>query len=225
MKFKSLVLIAAIFCDQSHAQNDKLIEYPPQIGVIDANAMFAIPVIICGRAVSSSALVGPIKVKVENVVQGDLTVGDTIDIYTFEYADNEGGTGRLPHIDTGDRNIYLLLHDAGTIRLVCDGCASAAPKVYSGAHPDLKRDERLPPAEQITEILLTRGVSGTEDGMLDAINWVDGGRLGWKVVLAQLQKTAMHETPRVREKACKVLKDWDLPCPRNDDFIKSGPKE
>ena len=195
-----VVAVVSIFCSQSLAQNGSQVEYPPLTGMIAQNWVPLIPVIICGRAVSHLNPVGEVRksrftgrpimpfvitVKVENVVQGDVSAGDSISIYTFVDVDSEGGTGRLQYVEIGDRNIYLLLRDGDTFRLVCDGCAYGAPKVYSGAHPGLKRNENLLAAEQIAEILLTRGECATDEGMVEGIHRSGFPWLDWKIVFAR----------------------------------------
>jgi hypothetical protein len=240
MNCKTAVLLAALFCAQSPAQNDKLIEFPPLMSAITPSWLPAIPVIICGSAVSNLKISGPlrysrfngrpiaplvIKVKVENVIQGDVSAGDLIDIYTFEYADSQGGTGRLHGIHVDERNIYLLLRDTRTLRLVCDGCEYGAPRVYSGPHPGFKRDESVPAAEQLAEILLTRGEGTTDAEMEHAIDRTGYSWLDSKVLIARLQILALRETPKVRESACSALKSWDVACPMSDDAGKIEPRK
>jgi len=154
-----------------------------------------------------------VKVKVENVLQGEVT-GTEVNIYFFVAAVTHGSGVRYS-FRKGDRDIFFLQRDYGELRLISDTFSNVSlVKVLSGAHPSFRRDPSRPVWDCITDLLLTRGVGVDDRQMTKAIDANGVGREHTESeLIKKLDQLAREETPAVRERACFYLQLLKHPCP------------
>jgi hypothetical protein len=153
------------------------------------------------------------RIRVENVLQGNVSQGE-VDIFYFIGTDSLTGGTSILNLPAGVRRIFFLQRDGGKLRTIYDNWETTVEKVYSGAHPSFKRNPNRPVTEAIVDLLLTRGEGATDKDMMEAVYWVGGrrGMFGEETVIKKLQQIAREETLPVREEACYFLADRKLPC-------------
>jgi len=156
-----------------------------------------------------------IRVKVENVLQGQVTSNE-VNIYCYLMRGSATGLPRM-YFDPGDRYIFYLRRELGEWRTACDVYEYCVDRVLTGRHPAFKRNPNRPISDDILEILFTRGESVSDGVMVDAVAGYrnDGSR--WRNQRAEaysklLQRMAKVETAPVRAEACDQLKDLGKPC-------------
>ena len=155
-----------------------------------------------------------VKVKVENVLQGEVT-GTEVNIYFFIAAVSTGGSGVRFGFRKGYRDIFFLQRDYGELRLIADTYSNnSIVKVLSGAHPNFHRDPSGPVWDCITDLLLTRGVGVDDRQMTEAIHADSLSKeYAPSELIKKLNQLAREETPAVRERACFYLQKLERPCP------------
>lgn len=213
-------------------QQSAMIEYPPLIDLPDSNFRDHVPIIFAGTALTTPTPVGdprhsrfdgilmqPFlwKVHVENVLKGNISAGETVDLNFFMSVESLGGRPQLSDVQPGQRDLFFVQRDSGKLRLICDGWRSCVPVIRSGSHPNFKADPNVPLDNQIADILLSRGVGATDDEMVRAIGET-GININAQAIAEKLQHLAQTETPVVRAAACRSLKGLDHPCP--EDVLK-----
>ena len=148
-----------------------------------------------------------VRAKVENVLRGDVSAGQTINIYFFIDNRNLGSSGFPMDFPIGTRQLFFLQKDYGKFRTIFDqfsnGCAV---KILSGAHPDFKPNLSQLVTEDILNILLTRGVHVSDEEMENAIKQSERYRIfGNDALISKLQKVTQVETAPVAQVACSLL--------------------
>jgi hypothetical protein len=226
-----LLVCAFLFtaCDRPPAISD----YPPFVD-LPFDQVIAVPVILVGRIVSYAKVGRPgpsrwgtsdlmqlnrITVRVENVLQGDVSPG-ILPIYYFINLRRSTGPAMLGmdgmhgtwHI--GDRELFFLQRDTGVLRTICDNYAHCVIPVLSGSHADVQFDASKPITKRIVDILLTRGEGCTDQDWIKAIE-KDGDRaflFDREYTIKKLQLLSASEMPGVREQSCNVLATLGQPC-------------
>ena len=155
-----------------------------------------------------------IRVKVENVFQGDVAVGESADFFLFVDNRNSGSSQSRRDLPKGSRQLLFLERDHGQLRAIEDNFTSGfAIRILSGAHPNIKTDSSKSIEEQILEILLSRGANVSDMQMEAVINEAPRyGIFGDALVIRELQRVADQETGPVRQSACSVLKEFKSTC-------------
>ena len=78
---------------------------------------------------------------------------------------------------------------------------------------------------RVLDLLLTRGEGATDDWMIEIIDGiVKEHQFGDDLVASKLREVAERETPRVRAKACTVLRALKQPCPKRSRQGENGDK-
>jgi len=144
-----------------------------------------------------------LRVRVENVLRGDVT-GGTIEVYYFAFAGGFDGPQPLGMWSVGSRRILWLRRDSGVLRTARDGGDSCTRGVYSGAHPHLTVDPRKPIIYALADILLTRGEGEIDDDRFaGAIEW--GAPGGDDHLMIEKFRHLANEAPPVKTAACIQL--------------------
>jgi hypothetical protein len=193
-------------------------------------ALAGVPVILVGRVIENCKPVGKVHpsrwdgypyqlwkvdVKVEHVLQGDVTTGE-LPIYYFAYLGNLGSSD-FPLVDlaAGDYVMFFLQRDNGLLRTICDGWHNCAVKVRTGAHPNYKRSQSPTIADAIYDVILTRGPTGTDEQLILTMR---RSRLIFDQGAEDraLERLARTETAPVAEVACGILshRPQPKPCPQ-----------
>lgn len=104
--------------------------------------------------------------QVETVLKGDVPFGDG----TFFYISTNGPAGAkgMGYFGTF-RALLLLRREREELRTVTDISAGCDAGVFSGAHPGVRPDPRVPLKQTVVDLLLTRGEDATDNGMIRAI--------------------------------------------------------
>jgi hypothetical protein len=212
----------------------QMTEFPARYSIDSPQAIEAVPVILVGLVLVGSHPAGPLhpsrvdphvltqlhqaKIRVENLVQGDVAQNDEINIFYSLDAVNLGSSASFLYFSRGDRRLFFLERDAGKLRTIYDTWNTCVLPVFSGFHPNFKRDPHQPATEAIVDLLLTRGEGATDKDMVKAVREVGNfDRFGDELQLKALQQIAREETPPVRHEACAELAIWGHPCPSSSD--------
>ncbi len=196
-----------------------LVEYPDFEQHLPFEYIGRVPIILVGCVIADSTVASPhpskwndglkvqlsrATVQVENVLQGDVGPGE-ISIYYFRYL-LVSGPPRLNGWQKGARNVFFLRRDTGVFRTFCDGWARCVVPVFSGPHPGFYL--KGPLEQQIVDLLLTRGQGTGDQEMVQAIFRSQADQFADGYTIQKLQRTAMNETPAVRQAACKKLSSF-----------------
>jgi hypothetical protein len=181
-----------------------------------------VPLILVGQAVENCHPVGPlqfsrwdnrpvqlwkVKVKVEHVVQGDITQKVEDIFYFVDQGASTGGISHLTDIYAGHSEIFFLQRDGRKWRTICDGWRSCVLWVRTGPHYKYKIDFDLPIKDILVNLVLSRGNQTSDRQMIDAIYHRDG-RWGWKPVINRLKELAKEDrSPQVRAVALDEFRE------------------
>ena len=155
-----------------------------------------------------------VKMKVENVLQGDVKPGEIVNIFFFVDTRNLGSSDRPMHFPPGTRQMFFLQRDYGELRTIKDQSPNnCVVQVLSGAHPNFQRNLSKPVIEEAKNILLTRGEDTDDKQMSEAVQEANGCFLfDIQSRTQRFQEIAAKETPPVRAEACSLLKLMHQPC-------------
>lgn len=160
-----------------------------------------------------------LRVNVEHVLQGP-EVGRRVDIYCFLNRGNWTGPAPMD-FSVGELYIFYLRKEASELRTACDVYAPCVDHILTGRHSSFKRNRDRPVADDILQILLTRGDNVSDGVVVDALAGNAEPYLGYgfrwryqrpETYLKLLQRAAQIETPPVRAEACELLKGLGKPC-------------
>jgi hypothetical protein len=210
-------LVSSLFCCFSCEPGAQISPLPPRFTGLD---LPAIPGIVIAEAmedchplrdVQISAWNGrpvqlwKVHVRVEHVLQGDITQ-KTLDIpYFVDQGMSTGGVSRLTDIKKGSSEVFFLQRDGSYWRTICEGWRSCVFWIRTGTHYRSKIDLNLPIADILIDLMLSRGDRTDDRQIIDAIYHPEG-RWGWMPVINALHKLANQEkSPVVRSAALKQL--------------------
>ncbi len=182
-----------------------------------------VPVILVGQALENCHPLGPaedsrwdnrpvqlwkVRVKVEQVVQGEVPPGNLDIFYFVDLGFSSGGWSRLMNIHRGHSEIFFLQKDGNRWRTICDGWRSCVLWVRTGTHYNYKIDSTLPIEDTLVNLALSRGEQTSDGQMIDAIyHTVEVARWGWTPVINRLQQLANEDqSPPVRAVALENLR-------------------
>ena len=213
-----VLLIPGLSCHRDYGLNEAASKYS-----IDDPAH--VPIVLIAEVTESGVPVGPVResrthgqiqlwrarLQVENVLQGDSKLGKA-ELYYFRY-DTPGSVRRLSLL-AGERDVLFLMREGGKLRTICDAarnCCSVS--VMTGAHPDFRRAPNVSINQEITDLLLRRGIGIDDKEMISAVDRQgDLETFGKKAMVRTLLGLANNETAPVREAACESLRQWKEPC-------------
>ncbi len=206
-----------------------MVERLPPICSLKPNDYNHVPVILVGTMTEGSTPVGEFhparynsqlltrryrtKMRVENVLQGDVKSGEVVSIFFFVNAEVVGSADPM-NFPPGTRQMFFLQRDYGELRTITDNSPNeCAIQVLSGPHPNFKRNLSRPVIEDAKDLLLTRGEGTSDKQMVEAVDEADGCFLfDIESRIQRFQDIAKKETPPVRAQVCSLLKLMQQPC-------------
>lgn len=183
------------------------------VGVIESDALVRGPIHSDGMVIQFRKL----KVRVENVLRGDVTL-ETNTVYYFTWAGAFNGPrplgfwGVRGSMNPVYRRILWLRRDSGVLRTACDGWDECTLPVESGAHPNYRPDPGKPLAYALADILFTRGNGVSDAEFARQVEWGAPGTVPEAYLFQKLQRLAATEVPVVRDAACKQLSYYRQKC-------------
>ena len=230
-----LVLLLPLFCVGCH--RDYGIRESKSEYSIFAPGVEKVPIILVGEVTGKSAPVAPphrsqnadfyvqlwrAKVKVENVLQGEIDPG-TVDIFYFWFWRPITGGQEPLNLPLGERDIFFLMKDGGHLRTICDAARNCSVMtILTGAHPNFRRAPGQSISQAITDILLTRGIGVNDKQMVEAVDRQGSlQQFGEQPMVRTLQSLVHKESPPVREAACESLREWKRHCDETDNSTPS----
>lgn len=216
--------LALVGCGGPTAQMQ---EYPPVVRCLSDE-----PVVFVGRVMESPVGEGAlapsrfnglpvqlfrVQVDVENVLAGDVSPSP-VRIFFYSYVGDLGSSQpSLADLSPGERDVFYLIKDSGQLRMACNQFKDCVTVVWTGAHPNFKKQPNESVDDAIAAITLSRGVGATDSQMIEAIghgNQIACGREA--PLMKQLRILAATETPAVRAVATQLLTDSNatvaVPC-------------
>jgi hypothetical protein len=149
-----------------------------------------------------------VRVKIENVLRGELSsTGDSV-FYYFEWGEWPTQGVNKEHLMPGIRTILFLRKDNGVLRTIVD-LYSSHIKITTGSHKSMKIGTGEPVAKTIARLALTPGDDFNPeafDGNQARMFWADGIDEPIEAA-AILVKLLSYPDPRVRDRACIELVD------------------
>jgi hypothetical protein len=192
----------------------------------------SVPIVIVGQILLADTVGRPqreknglpvqlyrVTVHVENVLRGNVQ-GD-VAIYYFSGAKglSIGSSGLLGMTTNagswhlGDRIVFFLRREDGVLRTTCDFRRYCALQVYSGAHPEFRPDASKPLADNLVDLLLTRGERCTDKQMADAILKSRTPEISEAYAYQQLSQLAIKGPLEITRAACEMLSVANRKCP------------
>lgn len=166
-----------------------------------------------------------VDVRVENVLYGDLPKSE-IEVYYFTFGMSHDGPRTLGSWHPGERMLLFLRRDSGVLRMACDGYASCARRLETGAHPSVKVEPGQPFAALLAEIFLTKGEGVTDsefaqsldDDVGESLAAYEFGKMDERYMREKLRLLTASPNPEIRASAqCVELRFQNLPCPSDKD--------
>ena len=149
-----------------------------------------------------------VKVRVEQIVQGDLKPGILDLFYFVEMGFSSGGWSRLMDIQKGSSEIFFLQRDNDKLRTICDGWRSCVLWVRSGSHYKFEVNPDMPTPDILVNLMLSRGDHTSDAQMIDAIYHPET-RWGSAPVINKLRQLAdRDQSPLVRGVALNELRKY-----------------
>lgn len=108
--------------------------------------------------------------------------------------------------------IFFLRRDAGVLRTTCDFLDYCVVQVFSGAHPGFKVNPDKSLAENIVDLLLTRGTKSSDPQMIKAITKSRVLDFSEAYALGKIQQLALDGPQEVTNAACDLLSAYKRPC-------------
>ena len=158
-----------------------------------------------------------LRVRVENVLRGDLVPGTTT-VYYYTWAGAFDGPRPLGFWDMKGsghrafRRILWLRRDSGVLRTACDGWDECTMPAESGTNLDYKPDPGMPLGYALADIFFTRGNGVTDAEFARQVEWGAPSTVPNAYLFEKLQRLAAREVPIVREAACKQLSYYRQKC-------------
>ncbi len=224
-----LLLVILPLASCGHRQID-MDELPPRYSVSPPENLYLVPVVLVAQVLKDCAPIGKIhpsrwdgnpqqlwqvRVKVEQVLQGEVPPGE-VTIYYFVPMGSLGTSDAgLTDLAAGDREIFFLQRDNGQLRTICDGGHNCVVKVRTGAHRHYKRADSPTINDAIEDILLTRGDDATDQQLLAALRF--NRNFGEQARIRALERLVKTESPEVAKDACLSLEHSFNPphsCPK-----------
>jgi len=191
----------------------------------------SIPIIVVGRILANENIgsarqedqfPAPVQlcrvtIQIETVLRGDMTT-DRASVYYFTEVGSTGASPRLgmsPYTGSwhlGDRMIFFLRRDAGVLRTTCDFSDYCVVQVFSGAHPGFNVNPDKPLAENIVDLLLTRGNGSSDRQMIKAITKSRVLDLSEAYALQKMEQLALGGPQEITNAACDLLSAYNRPC-------------
>ncbi len=214
-----MFIFVSPLCSQVKALTERL----PFYSVPIPYAYEQIPHIVGAQILENTSPIGPfhparydrqlltrlyrVRARVENVLRGDVKVGEVINIFFFIDTRSLGSSGFPMDFPKDSRQLLFLQKDYGEFRTISDQFSNiSAVRIVSGAYPDFKPNLSQPVTEDILNILLTRGVHVSNEEMENAIKQSERYRtFGNDALINKLQKVAQIETAPVAQVACSLL--------------------
>jgi hypothetical protein len=223
------LLVLTLFCALGCSRMPEMTERVPSFCSLKPNDYNQVPVILVGTMTEDSTPAGEfhparynsqsltrrnrVRIKVENVLQGDVKPGEIVDVFFFVES-RIVGSDRPMHFRPGTRQMFFLQRDYGELRTITDRSSNnCAIQVLSGAHPKFQRTLSRPVIEDAKDLLLTRGEGTSDKQMAEAVYEADGCFLfDVESRIKRFQEIAKKETPSVRKQACSLLKLMHQSC-------------
>jgi len=191
----------------------------------------SIPIIVVGRILANEDIgsarkedefSAPIQlcrvtIQIENILRGRIAKGRTA-VYYFTEVGSTGASPRLgmsPYAGSwhlGDRMIFFLRRDAGVLRTTCDFRDYCVVQVFSGAHPGFKATPDKSLAENIVDLLLTRGADSSNRQMIKAITKSRVLDFSEGYALRKIEQLVLGGPQEVTNAACDLLSAYKRPC-------------
>lgn len=232
----SLILLSISLC-VSCERVPRLVEYGNNQERSTAESLSAAPIILVGQIAAYRELGRPrpsrfdaepiqlcrITVQVETVLRGDVAPGE-VPIYFLVNFGSTGGppqlgmVGRTGNWRIGDRELFFLQRDSGTLRTIIDNYALAARPVLTGAHTSYEPRPGETVPEMIVDILLTRGQECSDQQMAHAVSRSVADFFDLPYTVRKLRQLANDEVPIVKKAALDKLDELSNSWPK----IRSG---
>jgi hypothetical protein len=205
--------------------NDRRNPTPP------SRQLASIPIIAVGRILANEHIgsarkedefSAPIQlcrvtIQIENILRGRIAKGRTA-VYYFTDVGSTGASPRLgmsPYAGSwhlGDRMMFFLRRDASVLRTTCDFRDYCVVQVFSGAHPGFKINPDKSIAENIVDLLLTRGADSRDRQMIKAITKSRVLDFSEAYALRKIEQLALDGPQEVTNAACDLLSAYKHPC-------------
>ncbi len=211
--FITTVLFACSGCEREFP----MAPFPRRFSVFN---LPKVPLILVGQALENCYPAAPpaysgldgkpyqlwkVRVKVEQVVQGEIQPKSMEVFYFVDMGFGSGGWSRLMDIYQGHSEIFFLQKDGSRWRSINDDCRNCVLWVRTGTHYQYKIDPNLPIEDILVNLLLSRGDHTSDGQMIDAIYHPEK-HWGSAPVINRLQQLASEDqSPRVRAVALEEL--------------------